>query len=246
MKKFYKNHVKFESGTASGLLPHKLIAKALLKKFSLVDTPVMIAIGGPGGTGKTTFALKLAEGLEQAVILSLDDYKTPRAYRAGKNIYGPHPDANEMALVKQHLSVLKRGMPIEKPVYCRQAGRAHLYETFVPDRFVIIEGEIATYRDFYDNIDFSIFIDSHWKTQLNTRIVRDIEQRGYTPQKAIAAFLYSNLHEFNEYGMESKNWADVHIHCDQHYSMVIDAICSESAALMIEDVSTMLAARLSG
>ena len=80
-----------------------------------------------------------------------------------------------------------------------------------------------------------------YKVQLNTRIKRDIEQRGYSLKKVIAAFLYSNLHEFTEFGAESRNWADVHIHCDDNYRLIIDAVCSKSASLMINDVSTKLA-----
>jgi uridine kinase len=149
-----------------------------------------------------------------------------------------------MQLIALHLESLKQGRPIKKPVYCRKEGASCKTVIFAPARFVVVEGEIALYRDFHRYVDFSIFIDSHWKTQLNTRIKRDIEERGYSPKKAIAAFLYSNLHEFSEYGTESKNWADVHIHCDEKYNMLIDAVCTKNAELMVDDVSAVLAGEL--
>lgn len=218
-------------------VPHVVLALALREKFKGFGRPVLIAVGGPGGTGKSTFSAKLAHELDHAVVLGLDDYKTPRKLREDRNIYGPHPDANEMERLHRHLQQLRRGESIDKPCYCRQLGRIHATKPFAPDHFVIVEGEIATYREFYHEMDFSIFIDAHWETQLNTRIRRDIKERGYTPKKAIATFLYSNLHEFEEYGMESKNWADVHIHCHKDYKLTLDALCPKSAALIMHGKS---------
>ncbi len=240
MKKHYRTHIKIPAQPPAPEA-HVVLARALKQKFAVSTHPVLIAVGGPGGIGKSTFANDLAGALGQAAVLGLDDYKTPREVRAQKNIYGPHPEANEIQLLHRHLQQLRRGAVIEKPCYCRVRGRIQSSAAFAPDRFVIVEGEIATYRDFHAEMDFSIFIDAHWKTQLNTRIRRDIEERGYTPQKAIATFLYSNLHEFEAYGVESKNWADVHIHCDEDYRLTIDAVCSQSAAFIVDDVSSALA-----
>lgn len=231
MRKHYKVHVKLDKARRAAA-PHLLLAGALLEKFAERKLPVLIAVGGPGGTGKTTFAARLAGELPGASVLELDDYKTSRAARAVKKLQGPHPGANEMALLKEHLRRLKHGESVDKPVYCRKSGQAAETEAFAPARFVIAEGEIATYPDFYELVDFSIFIDSHWWTQLRTRIGRDIVVRGYSVKKALTTYVRSNLLEFKTYGAESRNWADVHIHCDRSYRLKIDAVCSRSAALI--------------
>lgn len=222
--KRYKKHIKNKSSRQKRHLPEKILSKFLIKEFDKKNGPILIAVGGPGGIGKSTFAFSLAQELKEAVVLGLDDYKTSREFRRKKKIFGPHPHANEMDMIKEHLSTLKKNKTIQKPIYCSDNGKINKFLEFDPDRFIIVEGEIATYKDFRDIVDFSIFIDSHWKTQLNTRINRDIEKRGYTPEKAIATFLHSNLREFAEYGQESKNWSDVHIHCNDDYSLVIDAV----------------------
>jgi uridine kinase len=225
-------HIKLDSENIQEHSVHQVIALALLEKYQSNTGPVLIVVGGPGGIGKSTFAKELALALDDAVVLSLDDYKTSRQERKQKNIFGPHPDANEMDLIRTHLGYLRENRTIDKPCYCSERGQIHTYTHFVPKLFVLVEGEVSTYQEFRQHIDFAIFIDSHWKTQLNTRITRDVEERGYTPEKAIATFLHSNLIEFPQYGEESKNWCDVHIHCQSDYSLVIDAVDSENIDLI--------------
>lgn len=68
--------------------------------------------------------MKLAERLGNAAVLTLDDYKTQREERAAKNIYGAHPEANNLDLILEHLQALLAGKAVEKPVYRREAGKA--------------------------------------------------------------------------------------------------------------------------
>ncbi|MDT8286088.1 MAG: hypothetical protein RQ748_03170 [Elusimicrobiales bacterium] len=244
MKKHYRRHVKLDREKIKGHDCASLIARALLKKFPGPGRPVVVAVGGPGGIGKSTFAARLKDLLKDAAVMRLDDYKTSREHRRGRGLHGPHPEANRLALVRAHLQTLRLGEPVIKPVYCRRRGGDGGTETVSPARFVIAEGEISTYRDFHDLVDFSVFIDSHWTTQLKTRINRDIKERGYSPERAIEAFLQSNLREFASHGAESKNWADVHVHCSEDYGLLIDAVCSRSLSFMIKEAAPELAQAL--
>jgi len=219
-----KRHLSY---TAQRPLPPASVIGDLLKHQFVSQKISVISVGGPGGTGKSTFSKNLARFLGNAVVISLDDYKKPREHRYPKNIFGAHPEANHVDLINTHLRALKKGKPIYKPVYDLSQGRATETEKVTPCQFIIIDGEIATYKVFGDNIDFSIFIDSDWKTQLNTRIERDIELRGHSKEKAIATFLQSNLREFMKYGAESKKWADVHLFCHDDYHLDIESISED-------------------
>lgn len=223
----YKTHVTYKGASGGRKRTEDILAALLLVVFSADSWPVTIAIGGPGGTGKSTFSGKLAALLRDCSVLRLDDYKTPRDIRKGRNLFGAHPDANQMSLAKEHISSIKKNISFDKPVYNTVSGEADITELFEPRRFNILDGEISTYRDFRDDVDFSIFIDSDYKTQLATRTSRDIEGRGYSWDKAIATFLQSNLREFTLFGAESKNWADVHVYCKEDYSLAIESVSSE-------------------
>ena len=222
----YKTHVTYKGPVGYGGRAEEIICQLLKAVFPSGDEPVVVAVGGPGGTGKSTFSAKLAEMLRDCAVLRLDDYKTPRQVRKGRNLFGAHPDANMMKLAAEHVSAIKKGEPFDKPVYNAETGEADSTEKFVPAGFNILDGEISTYRDFRDDVDFSIFIDSDYKTQLATRTSRDIEVRRYSWDKAIATFLQSNLREFTMYGAESKNWADVHVYCSEDYSLAVESVAS--------------------
>ena len=205
-----------------------LLGDIIEATFSDSVGPVLIAIGGPGGTGKSWFAGKLAARLGDAMVLRLDDYKTARADRRQAGIFGPHPDANRMDLITEHLTSIRNGRSFSKPVYDPDSGEARAdAETCQPARFNLIDGEVSTYRRFRDLVMFALFIDSDWRTQLATRLGRDLEDRNYSPEKAVATFLHSNLREFAAHGAESKNWADVHLFCHDDYRLEIESVSKE-------------------
>lgn len=223
----YKTHVCPRRGKRFRKSPEETIAALLVEDFGMAPTPVLIAVGGPGGTGKSTFSKKLAALLPDSALFRMDDYKTPREERKGKNLYGAHPDANQMNLLIEHLARMSAGKAFDKPVYNTVTGEADATEQYPTAHFHILDGEISTYREFRDMVEFAIFIDSDWKTQLQTRITRDVEERSYSHDKAIATFLQSNLREFSHHGAESKNWSDVHLYCDEHYALRVESVSED-------------------
>jgi 4-hydroxy-tetrahydrodipicolinate synthase len=140
------------------------------------------------------------------------------------SLTGPHPDANMMDLVEQHLSALRRGETISTPVYDRETGDTGQYISFASCKHIIVEGEISTYQRFHHLIDCSIFIDSDLKTQLTSRITRDIETHGFSYEKAVTVFLNSNLKEYLDHGIASKEWADIYCYSHEHYQLEIKAV----------------------
>jgi len=245
----YKTHVRYRKGNRKP--PEDIVAFIITKEFENRNGPIIIAVGGPGGSGKTTFCNHLASRLPDSCILHLDDYKTPRAIRKNQGLFGAHPDANRIDLIREHLAKIRNGTDFDKPIYDNVHGTTDTTESFSPTRFTIIDGEISTYRQFRDLIDFSIFIDSHWKTQLSTRITRDIDERGYDHEKAIATFLKSNIREFSAFGGESKKWSDIHLYCRPDYHLVVESLSEElyeryeqalADALTIVDCSDLIVA----
>ncbi len=217
-----------EENTPAHMSAADAIASALNEKYKALSGPFIIGVGGPGGSGKTLFARLLLKKLKKSSLLTLDDYKAPRSLREAANIYGAHPQANDIELIRRHMKMLKAGLPLEKPLYCPDRGMMHLTEKFSPSKFIIADGETATYDDFAGLVDFTVFIDSDFATQLNTRFTRDIAVRGYTPEKAALTFVHSNLIEFESHGRKTKNRCDVCLFCARDYSLSIEKISEEN------------------
>ncbi len=203
------------------------IVSALFAEKHSCQEPALIAVGGPGGCGKSSFCRHLKKELKDAGVLSLDHYKTPRTVREKKGIFGPHPQANDMDLISEQLAMLKMGLSIAKPVYNPQLGYIDRTISFSPTKYIILDGEIASYPEFSGFIDFLIFIDSDLNTQLKTRFTRDITERGYSHKKAIATFVGSNLREFRHYGAPTKKKADIVLFCAGDYSLSIERVSSD-------------------
>jgi len=214
---------------AAGETIEARIAKIIQYEYGKCTRPVVIAIGGPGGTGKTTFAERLAQqlGTSETAILHLDDYKESRAKRQEAQVYGPHPRANKMSKVTSDLCSIRANTPFDQPLYNGVEGTTDETKRFTPARWNIVEGEISTYSEFRAYIDFSIFIDASWHTQLSTRLGRDRTVRGFSLDKAIATFLHSNLREFVAHGAESKAWADVHLLRHDSCSLTLESLARE-------------------
>jgi 4-hydroxy-tetrahydrodipicolinate synthase len=221
----YKTHVAFRNGSRRA--PELLVAELLQTMFAGRESPVLVAVGGPGGTGKSTFSKALAGQLVDAAVLRLEDYKASRAFRAEHHVSGPHPEANKLELLRDHLVEMKAGRTFRRPLYDPPTGEASASTPYETRRFNLLDGEVATYHDFHDLVDLSIFLDSDWKTQLATRVDRDIKERGYDREKAVAAFLQGNLREFSEFGAESKKWADLHLYCDEEYHLAVESVSDE-------------------
>lgn len=216
------------------------ITNIMTNFFADMTGPLIIAVGGPGGTGKSWVSKQLAESLGNASVLTLDDYKTPRVERAKKKIFGPHPEANEMQLIIEHLSLLRQGASVNRPVYNSETGCADRVERFHPDHFVILDGEVSTYHEFREYVDFSIFIDAHLTTQLATRLTRDIDDRGYSDKKAMATFFGSNVREFLTFGAESKAWADIVLFADDEYYLSVAHVSDRIKKRMVSPVSEIV------
>lgn len=142
-----------------------------------------IGVAGGSGSGKSTFTSAIREifGPELISTITLDDYHTlTREERARTGITPLAPEANNIALIEEHLAAIKNGRSILKPVYNHRDGTFDPPVTFTPTKIVIIEGLHALFTPaIRDRLDFSIFVDPSEEVKTTWKIRRDIERRGY-------------------------------------------------------------------
>src|SRR5271165_6312079 len=125
--------------------------------------PIMIAVGGDSGTGKTTLCRGLDRifGARRIGTICLDDYHAlDRAQRNAVNLTALDPRANNFAAMEDDLWRLREGQPIEKPVYDHSDGTFGAPERFEPKEIVIVQGLFPLYtRALRELADISVWLD---------------------------------------------------------------------------------------
>jgi len=185
------------------------VARIVERTARTIRRPILLGIGGPGGCGKSTFSRWLHDRLQGAALFHLDDYRLPRADRAASGLLGSHPEGNDLAQIHADLDRALKGQPIQQPIFDPQAGRVLHSKPVQADRIWICDGEIAAHEPLRSRFDLFVLVHCHWRTQLNTRLTRDIRDRGHTLEKAIEIFLKSNLQDYPEFSKGAEQAAAI-------------------------------------
>jgi len=178
--------------------------------------PLLIGIAGGTGSGKSTIAHKIAEGLPKDSVATLDhdSYYRDRSDlslddRAHLNY--DHPDSLDNDLLVEHLEALRSGVAAEVPNYdFKSHSRLTEKRRIQPPRILIVEGILVFVEERVRKLlDVKIFVDTDADIRVFRRIRRDLEQRGRTFQ-SIREQYYSTVRPMHLQFVEpSKRWADL-------------------------------------
>lgn len=152
-----------------------------------INRPIILGIVGDSATGKTTISEGIAEilGAERCTVICIDDYhKYSRQQRADNEMSALDPKGNYVDIFEQHLSLMRQGQPILKPVYNHQRGELDAPEYIQPKDFVICEGLLGyASRQARDCFDVKIFLDPQEDLRVKWKIHRDTHMRGYSREE---------------------------------------------------------------
>ncbi|HEX2700876.1 MAG TPA: phosphoribulokinase [Acidimicrobiales bacterium] len=146
--------------------------------------PIMLAIAGDSGTGKTTITAGLVKalGAERMTSVGADDYhRYDREERKELPFTPLHPDCNYIDIMEQHLHHLSLGHPILKPVYNHDTGTLDRPEYVEPREFVIVEGLLPLHTKVSRAcFDITVFLEPPEDIRIKWKLDRDTKKRGYT------------------------------------------------------------------
>jgi phosphoribulokinase len=174
--------------------------------------PVILGVVGDSAAGKTTVTRGLVRVLgEQSVThMCTDDYhRYDRSQRAQLGITPLNPACNYLDVAAAHLSHLRAGDPILKPVYRHQDGTFGPLEYVTPERFILVEGLLGYYlpemREVYD---VRVFLDPPEELRRRWKVQRDCSRRGYTTDEVLAE-LDRREPDSEAYIRPQRRWADM-------------------------------------
>jgi len=148
---------------------------------------MIVGICGGSGSGKTTLLKRLQahfKHLNPSVFI-MDNYYHPieKQFKDSNNEYNfDLPSALDEEKLTSDLKKLKHGDEIlVKEYHFNSPPDKHVLLTISPSDLIIIEGLfLFHYEGVKKELDYSIFVDVEPKTQLDRRLYRDQETRGYS------------------------------------------------------------------
>ncbi|MEJ6583162.1 MAG: AAA family ATPase [Crocinitomicaceae bacterium] len=148
---------------------------------------MIIGICGGSGSGKTTLLKRLYAkfGDVKPSIFSMDNYYYPIEKQQiddnGQYNFDLPSALDEQKLTDDLLRLKNGDQVIVKEYHFNSPPDKHVLITLDPSELIIVEGLfLFHYEGVRDLLDFSIFVDVDPKIQLDRRLYRDQETRGYS------------------------------------------------------------------
>ncbi len=186
-----------------------------------MNSSMVIGICGGSGSGKTTLLKRIAKELAHfsPTIFSMDNYYHPISMQQ-KDANGEYnfdlPTALDELKLADDLKALLRGEPIEvKEYHFNAPPDKNVLLTIAPSKLIIVEGLfLFHYEEVRKRIDFSIFMEVDATIQLDRRLYRDQETRGYSREAIIYQWDNHVLPCYRNYLEPYEQQADFKFHND--------------------------------
>jgi uridine kinase len=192
---------------------------------------LIIGIAGGTGSGKTTVVRKILERLPEGevVILPQDSYYRDSGYlplEQRLEINFDHPDSIEFELLVKHLKDLRKGKPINQPIYSYlTCTRSEETIPIYPCHVIIIEGILVlTNPELRKMMDLKVFVDADADDRLIRVINRDIEERGRTVNMVMERYERTVKPMHLQFIEPSKHFADLIIPQGGNNHIAIDIL----------------------
>ena len=176
------------------------------------NRPIILGIVGDSAAGKTTLTRGIAQvlGEQDVTVICTDDYhRYDRKQRAEMGISALHPDCNYLDIIEQHLSLLRSGQPILKPIYNHSTGSFEPPEYVKPNKYVIVEGLLSySTRGSRDCFDVKAYLAPPEFLRTQWKINRDMRKRGYS-EAEVREQLRKRESDSEEFIRPQRQWSDI-------------------------------------
>jgi len=201
---------------------------------------LIIGITGGTGSGKTTVVKQIIDKLSEKdiTVISQDSYYKDTSnltYEERTKINFDHPKSIDFDLLIEHLTLLKKGITINQPVYSFvEHNRVAKTTLTSPKKVVIVEGIlIFSNPQLRDLFDIKIFVHADSDERLIRRVKRDIAERGRDLNEVLNRY-QDTLKPMHQQFIEStKEYADIIIPNNKFNTVginIVKTIISEKLA----------------
>jgi uridine kinase len=177
--------------------------------------PLVIAVAGGSGSGKTTVARAIDEAVHrESVLVEQDAYYQDLSHlplEERKKVNFDHPDAFDTELMIAQLRQLLSGRAIDRPTYDYPAHTRAAATVRVEPRDVILVDGILLFADARVRplFDIKVYVDVPDDVRFIRRLQRDVVERGRTMDSVIQQWLTTVRPMHLEFVEPSKRYADI-------------------------------------
>ncbi len=209
--------------------------------------PLLIAITGPSGSGKSLLTSGLKTALEthrpigsaqlSVAIVPEDAYYHSQEHLTLKeraNLNFDHPDSLDHDLLSNDLKRLKSRSPVAIPVYdYARHTRSNETHAVSPADIILVEGCLLLSQEIIrEQVDYSIFIQTDLSVCLARRVARDTEERGRTIESVHQQFESTVRPMYYAFQEPCAKHAGLIVNGEQEPSRAINATMEKILALL--------------
>ncbi len=200
---------------------------------------MILGICGGSGSGKTTLLRRIAKKFSylNPTVFSMDNYYLPIDQQLvddqGEVNFDLPTALNREKLVAD-LTDLKNGKPIEvKEYHFNAPPDKNVLITLEPSELIIVEGLfLFEYEEVKKMLDYSIFMEVDLDVQLDRRLYRDQESRGYSHEAIMYQWNNHVLPCYEKFLLPYLNEANFRFHNDQHADAEFERLLLELSPIV--------------
>ncbi|GDX87919.1 uridine kinase [Gemmatimonadota bacterium] len=177
---------------------------------------LIIGVAGGSGSGKSTIARRIANGLAPArvAVVDMDAYYRHRpdlTFDERKQLNWDHPDAVDIERFIADIDALAAGQAIDKPVYDYSTHLRSQHSERIPPADVVIVDGILLFTDerLRERCALKVFVDTDADERLIRRLRRDVEERGRPLDTIIDQYLTTVKPMHLQFVEPTKRYADM-------------------------------------
>ncbi len=194
--------------------PMSNVLSKIRTELGTARQPVIVTLGGPSASGKTTLLEKFKREFGDAcTVISTDNYyigktRMRREMPEGHAGNFDHPDAIDTRRIARDLARLRQGQTIDLPWYDMKTSEPELSSPLAPSPLIIVEGLVANHPDVRNTSNLSLNLTAPVEERLRRRAQRDIARKGHDAGTTMDIFMnqvepsYLTYHAPNDAGAD--------------------------------------------
>lgn len=156
--------------------PSTLVEKISTLLSARPAAPVLVALDGRCGSGKTTLAAQLEQRFPQSIVVHTDDFYLPPADRVVGWEHIPCANMDLKRLRAEVLTPARAGLAVPYRAYSCREGAYLPRQLFAPQPLVLVEGSYSHHPALADCYDLKVFVTCSREEQARRLMAREGER----------------------------------------------------------------------